>query len=329
MSVRIAQDMLFNKIREFIPPEASVADVVAELLNLSPDSAYRRIRGDTPLVLDEAKVLCTHFKISLDQLYYIEPESVLFRNVRIDNQQYTFEHYISGIRDRLRSIRQHQEKDILYLTKDLPLVHNFYFPGLTAFRYYFWMKNILQHPDFSTRSYDPELAGPLIRELCQDLTREYTQIPSTEIWNAECINSAISQVEFCKSSGYFNSSSEIRDLYGYLEETILHVQAQCEAGRKFMPGDSSPSGSFRFFYNRVILGDNTILVNLEGKKSVYLNYDALNYLTTGDITFCEQCESDLRQLIRKSTLISQTGEKQRNIFFGILLTKIKDRLKHL
>jgi len=34
-------------------------------------------------------------------------------------------------------------------------------------------------------------------------------------------------------------------------------------------------------------------------------------------------------MMKKSTQISQTGEKQRNIFFGILLNKIKDRKKNL
>ena len=33
--------------------------------------------------------------------------------------------------------------------------------------------------------------------------------------------------------------------------------------------------------------------------------------------------------MKKSTLISETGEKQRNVFFGILMNKIKDRIKNL
>ncbi len=64
-------------------------------------------------------------------------------------------------------------------------------------------------------------------------------------------------------------------------------------------------------------------------KTVFLNYDVLNYMYTRDETFTEPCYIDMQNMMKKSTLISQTGEKQRNIFFGILMNKIKDRKKNL
>ena len=44
-------------------------------------------------------------------------------------------------------------KEIIYLTKDMPLFHNFYYKPLIAFRYFFWMKTIIQHPDFTEREF--------------------------------------------------------------------------------------------------------------------------------------------------------------------------------
>jgi hypothetical protein len=70
-------------------------------------------------------------------------------------------------------------------------------------------------------------------------------------------------------------------------------------------------------------------LSMDRAKAVYLNYDVLNYMTTSDETFCGQCHDDLHRLMKQSTLVSQTGEKQRNIFFNILLTKIKDRKRNL
>jgi len=109
--------------------------------------------------------------------------------------------------------------------------------------------------------------------------------------------------------------------------TILHLQSQAENGYKYLPGEEEQTKrvEFSFFYNRVILGDNTILVSADQNKTAYLNYDVLNYITTMDIGFCNQCHDDLKNIMRKSTLISKTSEKQRNIFFAILLTKIRDR----
>jgi hypothetical protein len=213
----------------------------------------------------------------------------------------------------------------------VPLFHSFYFKPLIAFRFYFWMKTILQHPDYATKAIDLNGISATTETLSMEMARAYTQIPSTEIWNTECINSVISQIEFYKDSGLFSLAADIREVYQAVEETILHLKDQVEYGCKFMPNENPQTKklNFTFFYNRVVLGDNTILVTTDDTRTVYLNYDVLDYMVTRDESFCNQRTEDLNNLIRRATLISQTSEKQRNIFFGILLAKIEDRIKKI
>jgi hypothetical protein len=303
-----------------------MVDEVSGILHVSADSAYRRIRGETPLVLDEANLLCNHFNLSLDQLLNLKSGSILFHDTRIHNSDYSYEKYLSGLIGLAQQVKNFFYKEIIYLTKDVPLFHNFYFQPLIAFRYFFWMKTILQHPDFSNKEFSPDCLPPEVEALSRELANAYTTIPSVEIWNTECVNSTISQVEFYKDSGLFPSAASIRSVYDALEETILHIKAQAEVGVKFLPGQlPEKTGSFRFFYNRVVLGDNTILIKTDHTRSVYLNYDVLNYLSTKDEDFCTRCDEELHNLMRKATQISETSEKQRNVFFNILLQKILDR----
>jgi hypothetical protein len=182
-----------------------------------------------------------------------------------------------------------------------------------------------------TKAIDLNGISPEIEALSMELTRAYTQVPSIEIWNTEGINSVISQIEFYKDSGLFSSAADIKEVYKSVEETILHLKNQVEYGCKFMPGENHRTKklNFTFFYNRVVLGDNTILVTTDNIKTIYLNYDVLDYMVTRDQTFCDQCMEDLNNLMRRATVISQTSEKQRNIFFGILLAKIEDRIKKI
>jgi hypothetical protein len=326
-----SQEFLFQRIKEMMPLEISMVDEISTVLNISADSAYRRIRGETPLVLDEVSVLCNHFHISLDQLLEVKTNSLLFQNIRVNNQGNTYSQYLSGLIQLVQQIEGFLSKEIIYLTKDIPIFHNFYFLPLNEFRYYFWMKNILGHPDFLEKEFEFKQVPETVISLSRQLIQLYSKIPSVEIWNTECINSTISQIEFCKDSGLFSSVADIKTVYEALEETILHIQAQAESGIKFMPGEKplKKKTDFRFFYNRVVLGDNTILVTTDHTKSVHLNYNVLNYLTTSDEEFCKKCNEDLQNLMRKATQISQTSEKQRNIFFGILLSKIQDRKRNL
>ncbi len=326
-----AQEFLFQRIKELLPPHVSLVDAVAETLHVSSDSAYRRIRGETPMVLDEVKELCQYYKISLDQLLDVKSGSVLFQNVRINIHNYTYETYLSDLLKQVQYVNSFIQKEIIYLTKDVPIFHNFYFKPLIAFRYFFWMKSILQKPEFVDREFELNCVSLEIEELSRELVRAYNKISSIEIWNTECINSVISQIEFYKDSGYFSSAADIKIVYESLEETFLHLKNQVEYGCKFMPDENpdTKKTNFRFFYNRVVLGDNTIMVITDRVKTAFLNYDVLNYMLTRDEAFCSPCYDDLQNLMKKSTLISQTSEKQRNIFFGIMLTKIEDRKRNL
>ena len=326
-----SQEFLFQRIKELLPPQVSLVDAVAEILHISSDSAYRRIRGETPVVLDEARELCRHYKLSLDQVLNVQSGATLFQNVRIDLKNYSYEKYLTDIITQLKYIGSFIHKEIIYLTKDMPLFHNFYYKPLIAFRYFFWMRNIIQHPDFQNREFELNCVSPEIEKLSRELAIAYNQVSSSEIWNTESINSAILQIEFYKDSGYFSSTADIKTVYESLEETFVHLKQQVEFGRKFMPEENpeSKKDNFKFFFNRVILGDNTIIVVTDRVKTVFINYDVLNYMFTRDEAFCNPCYDDLHQMMKKSTQISQTSEKQRNIFFNIMLNKISERKKHL
>lgn len=326
-----SQEFLFQRIKELLPPHASLVDTVADILHVSSDSAYRRIRGETPVVLDEARELCRHFKISLDQVLNVQSGATLFQNVRIDLKKYSYEKYLNDLIKQVEYVNSFIHKEIIYLTKDMPLFHNFYYKPLIAFRYFFWMKNIIQHPDFQDRDFELNCVSPEIEKLSRDLAMAYNKVPSVEIWNTESINSAILQIEFYKDSGYFSSAADIKTVYESLEETFVHLKQQAEYGRKFMPEENpeSKKDNFKFFYNRVRLGDNTVMVVTDRIKTVFINYDVLNYMTTRDESFCNPCYEDMQGMMKKSTMISQTSEKQRNIFFNIMLNKITDRKKNL
>jgi hypothetical protein len=138
-----SQEFLFQRIKELLPPHASLVDTVASILHVSSDSAYRRIRGETPLVLDEARELCAHFKLSLDQILNVQGGATMFQNVRINTKNYKYEKYLTDLITQVEYAGSFIHKEIIYLTKDMPLFHNFYYKPLIAFRYYFWMKSIV------------------------------------------------------------------------------------------------------------------------------------------------------------------------------------------
>ena len=323
MSLSI-QEYLFRQIREKLPVETSLADVVAEWLHVSNDSAYRRIRGETPLVLEEARILCEAFGISLDQLLNIKENTVSFIAFNLNNEHYSFKKYLQDILYNLNLVASSNQREIIYLTKDFGMFYNFLYRPLFAFRYFFWMKSILQHPAFVTSKFSMDGLTKELEDIGQQIIKTYNSIPSTEIWNTECINSTIAQIEYYREAGYFSSEEDVEKIYSALADTVEHLRLQAESGCKFLRGENPDyqKANFHFYYNRIALGDNTILSIVNCKKILYLNYDVLNYMVTYDEPFCNEVHSKLQTIIKRSTILSNVSEKQRNMFFNILLKKI-------
>ena len=144
-----AQQVFFNHIKGLLPPHISFVDEIAEELNISNDSAYRRIRGEKPIALEEIKKLCTKYKISLDQLLHLDSDSVIFSGKRADPENFSFENYLQDFLQQMLFIASFEQKELLILPKDIPVFHYYNFPELAAFKYFFWMKTILHYPEYS------------------------------------------------------------------------------------------------------------------------------------------------------------------------------------
>ena len=80
------QVLLFQHIKASLPSHVSMVDKIADVLHISNDSAYRRIRGEKEISLTELKSLSEHFKISIDQVLNLKNEMVVFRAPEINEE---------------------------------------------------------------------------------------------------------------------------------------------------------------------------------------------------------------------------------------------------
>ena len=62
------QIVFFQFLKSKLQSHVSMADELADLLEISIDSAYRRIRGEKMISLQESSIIASHFKLSIDQL---------------------------------------------------------------------------------------------------------------------------------------------------------------------------------------------------------------------------------------------------------------------
>ena len=86
---------LFLAIKAKLQKEESVAEEIARLLEISTDSAYRRMRGEKTITFDELYTIATHYHISLDQLMNINNGAIIFQGQFLDKKNFRFEEYMN------------------------------------------------------------------------------------------------------------------------------------------------------------------------------------------------------------------------------------------
>ena len=106
---------------------------------------------------------------------------------------------------------------------------------------------------------------------------------------------------------------------------ITHIQKQAELSVKFMLGKEpvEEEGNYKLYISDVMIGNNNILVNIDNFQVTYLTHNTLNYLYTSNPGFCKETESSLKNMLKKSTLLSGMSEKHRNQFFRKALENIE------
>ncbi len=158
---------------------------------------------------------------------------MVFWGKNIDRHTFDFENYLQGIVSQLQYFLTAREKQMFNLNKDIPIFHHFMFPELAAFKTYFWSRYNLDYPQFNKEQF---LIGDFIdifNNTGKQVSDLYLQIPSTEIWNLDCINTTIRQIDYYRETNIFKSKQDIETVYNCLEKLVNYIEVMVERATNF------------------------------------------------------------------------------------------------
>ena len=331
MNIQEIQQHIFQQIKAKLPPGASAADEVAKLLNISSDSAYRRMRGEKQITLEELYLLCSTYRISLDPLMNIQAGTYVFQGNFVNPKTFGFDQYLTNVGQTLAYFNSFNSKEIYYSCKDMPIFHHFHFRDIAAFKWFFWLKTYMQFPEFAKKKFKFSDYPDSLFDLDQKVLDLYNQLPGYEIWNIESMSIFFRQVEFYRDGGVFESDEDIFRLYEALGKTWDHLEAQAARGYKFKHNDPEKKalGEYRMYFNEVLLGDNSLLAITDGSKTSIMTHTTFNFMMTRDVAFTENVYLHFQNQMKRSTLISDVSEKERGRFFRIIRDRIEKRKEAL
>lgn len=318
------QNAFLEQVQLRLPQNTSFADELAELLNISRDSAYRRIRGETVLSLEEVKKLYDRFGISLDIILSQSSEMVTFHRRVVDHTHYTIESWLNSLLKNLNALHSFEDHEMIFSAKDIPVFHYFRIPRLSSFKFFFWMKTLISYPKYEQAHFSSSAIPNELLALAEKVWAKYSSLHTVEIWNEEATYDTLKQIEYYHECGFFKSKEDALALCDDLIHLLDKIREEATVGKK------SEGGNFGMFNNEILIADNTVFARMGSKRSVYVNQNTLNLLLTFQEPFCSQTEHYLQNLMKKSNQISVTGERERNRFFNSMKERVvafKERIK--
>ncbi len=327
MNAHGIQEQLFQQLKDKMYSGGSLVDEIATLLEISTDSAYRRLRNEKQLTLEEVAKLCRHFNLTLDHLINPGPDTFAFTGSFIEIHSFQFDQWLQSVVQHVKYISGFKEKKMFTVCKDIPIFHHFHFREIAAFKHYVWMKGIYNSPELARKKFSLKDYPPGLFELGQKALQLYNQIDSVEIWSLETINSTMRQIDYYHESDLFENETEVLHIYEALEKLMTHLDNQANMGYKMMVGDTqrNGNGSFQMYLNEIVIGDNSILASLDGSKVSFIIHTVANVMLTRDVRFCENMFESIQNLMRRSTQISSVSERERSRFFKFLRKRISNR----
>ncbi|MCB0396273.1 MAG: hypothetical protein KDD36_06450 [Flavobacteriales bacterium] len=318
------QQHLINQVKSSLPSGASLVTEISDLLDVSSDSAYRRIRGEKEFSICELEKVCRHFGVSFDGLMGLSSENVVFRNVALESQNFNIHQYLQGIVNDLQMTVNYENARITYMSKDVPIIQLFQIPEVAAFKTFVWMKTMAGFADLEKARFNVEMMDDKVAELGNQIIDLAIKIPTTEVWSQETLVSMISQIRYYWQTDVFESKEDALFLCSKLKVLISHVASEAEHGFKYHCGGNPGGipGTYQFYINDLVLPDNNIHIAMGDKQAVYVSHNVMNYLVTHDTGFCDRTKNILDNLTKRSTLVSQVAERERSIFFRKLQNKV-------
>lgn len=314
------QKKIFEIIKREIQGKDSLGNVVGEILSLSQDAVYRRYRGETHLTIFELRKLCKHYNISVDSLFEINENKVVFDFQPLKEYDCSMDHYLKSMRTALMALEGQKNPELTILVNNTPVIQLLNFGHLVRFKLFFWAKTYLKVPEYKDKKFKYEKISPESLNTGYESLKLYNSVPSREVYDFELLRGFAREIYYYYEAQQFEDPNYAIYMFELLHRFVDHLHAQAKVGKKFTSNmePSLTGGEFEMYLNETLNGNTTILYATEDYEGVYLGHNLLNFLHTSDQNYISDTKSVLHKQMANSSLISVVNEKQRNSFFSKL-----------
>jgi len=301
---------LLAEIKKTFPKNSAMVNALCDILKIDKGAVYRRLRQEVPFTFDEIASISKHLNISMDSLIDENHYSISFQ-LRLPNftePQESDYYLLNAFNKFLRSVSQSENSETASISNILP--HDFFneFNNLLLFYLYVW--NYHYNSNIKVKPFHQFTAPPEMKKIINEHMMEMKKFNKTcYVLDSRIFKLYVNRVD------YFNSIRliERKDVL-LIKEELFSILDYLE--KIAITGQYKETGNAVNIYISDI-DITTSYACLEAKNIHFSMFKAfiLSYVTSFDENTFIKMKKWIQSLIKTSTLITLTNEKQRVLYF--------------
>ncbi len=307
--IKNLHEELIKLLKEQTPTEENPVNVLMESLNISKEAAYRRLRGEIQLTLDEAIILAKKLEVSLDNLleiYWENKYTFHISPIEINSSIKEYHKTLSEIIYAYDYIKSDPACCTYIIGKLLSPTLYFKYKEFSKFTLFKWIYLVQDSNKYTTLS--DVIVPPNLEQLYKPFMDAAIQIPTTYILNDFLFTSIMNDLNY-----YYKINLLTRDDIAILkEQTILIINDLEDIAER---GTYKGGAEVSIYIADTYFDISYNYVSGNHFEACGIGVYGLNFLSCQHPKIVQYQKSWIESLIRHSTSISRSGESQRMIFF--------------
>ena len=297
-------------IRQYIPQEENVANVLMDILSIGKESVYRRLRGEISFTFDEIACISLHLGFSIDNIIGMKNARHALVGLDLLNNPNHIDNYLKKIESQARiihSMKKAKKCKVSFALNNIPHILSLKYENLSNFNLYKWHYQICNmHPNFAFSDFKvPKEINIARKKLCKELqSTPYFDI----IVDSTVLSEIISDLNYFYKRNLI-STEELEAI----KKDLLHLVSSLEAYAT--AGNNGKGAEILLYLSSVNIDTTYCHFEYDNKAYSYIQLFSISSMDTTDQRLCQQYKYWINSLKRYSLNITQSAETQRFDFF--------------
>ncbi|MCL7764060.1 hypothetical protein MPF19_11580 [Polaribacter sp. Z014] len=323
--MKSSEERLFNYIKKKLPKNVSFIDRIAEVLNISYDAAYRRVSRKTALNLTETLKLANHYNIDLNTLLLStknDNKKIVVEKTHHLIEENFLQTFFDKSTNEIKNLQQSKGALLINSLKDFPLYHagNGFF---SMFRIFALINISSRNSKTKKMPFSEFTTSSKILKKHNTFLKEYNKVALIEIWSDSSIDNILNQIQYFFEIGLITKSESLM-IADSLVDSLKLIEEQAKNQKR-----NHSKNSYQLYHNNLVPLLNTVLMQSENQKNIFVPYTNLSYFRVSDENTTQQIEQHFKTQIEFSNNLSGDASVERQKFFNTLYQKIENRKTRL